>query len=223
MQWWSPHSKRFCVQCEPISCSLGWIHAKKYCNRREYKKRRNWESTANEIPMITSWVAGCTLKDHMCNGNFREKSGKEDIFYLLYGSAGLFKSNGGMTGDWWIVQGLDKSGHGIINLAFPRVTGVNHEDPLVRIAGVQAVIRTWHFSNTSHKFCCFSKSVYWRSLRCAKGNGGSTWKVQRINNACWINAIHISGKKKFSQSCNRPWDGSTATFTRIYLHFEGTD
>jgi hypothetical protein len=22
VQWWSPLSKRFCVQCEPISCSL---------------------------------------------------------------------------------------------------------------------------------------------------------------------------------------------------------
>jgi len=125
---------------------------------------------------------------------------------LFYGSAGLIKSNWGTTGDWWIVQGLERSGHGTISLAFPRVTGETRKTPPVRIAGVPAEIRTWHFSNTSHKCCCFSKPVYLRSLRCAKDNGESTWKVWRIQNACWRNAIQISGKMKCSQSCNRPWD-----------------
>jgi hypothetical protein len=57
-------------------------------------------STANEIPRITSWVAGCTLRDYMCNGNFREKPSEGDIYDLFYGSAGLVKSNGGVAGDW---------------------------------------------------------------------------------------------------------------------------
>jgi hypothetical protein len=123
----------------------------------------------------------------MYNGNFREKPGEGDICDLFYGSAGFFKSNGGVTGDWFTVQGLEKDGHSIINLAFPRVTWGNPEDPPpptpVMLAGVPAEIRTWHFSNTSQK-CCFSKTVYWKSQRCAKGNGESTWKVQRTKNVC---------------------------------------
>lgn len=97
-----PHTARVSVY-SANQYPVAWgefTQKKKYWNRREHKKRRNWESTANEIPRITSWVAGCTLRDHMCNGNFREKPGEGDICDLFYGSAGLFKLNGGVTGDW---------------------------------------------------------------------------------------------------------------------------
>lgn len=73
---------------------------KKNTGTEEKTRKGEIGSTANEIPRITSWVAGCTLRDHMCNGNFREKPDEGDICDLFYGSAGLIKSNGGVTSDW---------------------------------------------------------------------------------------------------------------------------
>lgn len=46
-------------------------------------------STANDIPRITSWVAGCTLRDHMCNGNFREKPGEGGFVIYFTGVQAL--------------------------------------------------------------------------------------------------------------------------------------
>ena len=94
---------------QPFLCTVRTNILQPGVNSRKKKKNTGTEektrkgeigSTANEIPRITSWVAGCTLRDHMCNGNFREKPDEGDICDLFYGSAGLIKSNGGVTSDW---------------------------------------------------------------------------------------------------------------------------
>jgi hypothetical protein len=79
------------------------VKTRKNTGTEEKTRKGEIGSTANEIPRITSWVAGCTLRDHMCNGNFREKPGEGDVCDLLHGSTGLMKSNGGVTGELYRV------------------------------------------------------------------------------------------------------------------------
>jgi len=71
---------------QPFLCTMrtnilqpGVIFTQKSTGTEEKTRKGETGSTANEIPTITSWVARCTLRVHMCNGNFREKTGEGDI------------------------------------------------------------------------------------------------------------------------------------------------